>query len=734
MIPQELKALSQWVVHKDKVPYNPGNPKVEAKANDPKTWGSYSKALVASKINGFNGIGFEFSAEDPFAGIDLDKCRDKDTGVIEPWALEIIQQIASYTEISPSGTGVHILIKGKLPAGGNRKGKIEMYDQGRYFTMTGQHLPQTPLTICSRQSELEALHARIFIKPQLKVVPSSPGSTLNISDQELIDKAMSAANGAKFQALWTGNYSAYGSQSEADQALCNMLAFWCGNDPARIDRLFRQSGLYRGKWDRVDYSNKTIQKAIEISGSRPTMTATATAEKVNPTKKTMVVIEGGHNLSDMGNALRFVDMHGENVRYCYPWESWVIWDGQRWQRDTSGQVDRLAKETVRGIYREAGNCDDDNRRAALRQHAGRCEGEAKRKAMLSSAKCELPISPDDFDKNHWLFNCQNGTLDLQSGDLLPHTKEHFITKLSPVDYDINAECPTWWNFLLRIMGNKEALVFFLQRAAGYSMTGGTNEQCMFIPYGLGANGKSTYLNILKKMFGEYSQHAETDTFMLRKNDNVRNDLAALRGSRLVTAIETEKGKSLAEAMVKQMTGGDPITARFLFSEFFTFMPTFKIWLAANHKPIIRGTDHAIWRRIKLIPFTVSIPENEQDKDLPEKLTEELPGILKWCLTGCLSWQDIGLDIPPEVKAATAEYREEMDMLADFLNECCIVAPGLSTKAKELYSAYTSWAESNGEKHFLSQRSFGLTLTERGIKKDRGPTGVWYRYGVGLKEN
>jgi len=273
-IPPELKARLHWVVWRQedregkptKIPYQPQNPKQKASSTKPDTWGAFEQAIGVVKVNGFAGIGYEFGADDPFTGIDLDKCRNPETGEIELWAREIIDRLRSYTEISPSGSGLHILVRGKLPPGGNRKGKVEMYDSGRYFTMTGDHLPGTPSIIEPRQTELNALHTEIFGKPQASPPKPAggPGPALDLSDFALIDRAKAATNGHKFCALWDGDTSGYGGDdSSADLALCGMLAFWTGPDPGRIDRLFRQSGLYREKWERQDYRDRTITKALD---------------------------------------------------------------------------------------------------------------------------------------------------------------------------------------------------------------------------------------------------------------------------------------------------------------------------------------------------------------------------------------------------------------------------------------------------------------------------------------
>ncbi len=280
------------------------------------------------------------------------------------------------------------------------------------------------------------------------------------------------------------------------------------------------------------------------------------------------------------------------------------------------------------------------------------------------------------------------------------------------------------------MSGDAELVTFLQRAAGYSLTGSTREQCLFVLYGTGANGKSSLLDTLRLLLGDYAQQTESKTFTEKKQDSISNDIARLKGARLVAASETESGGRLAESLVKQMTGGEPLTARFLHQEFFEFRPEFKVWLGTNHKPVIKGSDNAIWRRIRLIPFDVTIPPAERDKDLLFKLREELPGILAWAVRGCADWLRNGLSEPESVMSATSAYRDEMDVLGPFFSECCHFTHIAKTSASELYRAYGGWVERFGEKP-MSQRSFGMSLSERGLSRSKNSAGLVFWSGIGL---
>lgn len=429
------------------------------------------------------------------------------------------------------------------------------------------------------------------------------------------------------------------------------------------------------------------------------------------------------NNTDVGNAKRLVARFGHMFRYCSTWKKFLVWDSKRFVIDDTGEIERLAKATVKSIYVETAALADEGDRKRQAKHAMNSENQQRIKAMVALAQTEqgIPVRTDELDNDEWLLNCQNGTINLRTGELQPHSPSHLITKLVPVEYDLDVQCPTWMAFLQKVMGGNEELIRFLQKAIGYSLTGSTREQCMFILHGSGANGKSTFLNTLETMFADYAQQTPTDTLMAKKNEGIRNDVARLKGARFVIASEAEQGKALAESLIKQMTGGDKLTARFLHSEYFEFVPKFKLFLATNHKPNIRGTDNGIWRRIRLIPFAVTIPEDERDFNLPNKLKAELPGIFHWAVQGCLAWQREGLAAPREVSQATDEYRGEMDWLQSFIDEKFTVRSGLKVAASLLYIEYQAWCKENGEREY-SQRILGMRLKDKGFQTRRSGQG------------
>lgn len=445
----------------------------------------------------------------------------------------------------------------------------------------------------------------------------------------------------------------------------------------------------------------------------------------------------GLNHTDLGNAQRLVNRHGKDLRFCHPWGKWLVWDDSRWRIDDTGAVLRLAKETVRSIYAEAAAESDERAREAIADHAMRSESASRIRAMVALAESEsgIPVLPAELDCDPWLLNCLNGTVDLRTGELCPHRRDDLITKLAPVNYDPVAECPLWMKFLNEIMNNNQNLIGFLCRGVGQSLTGDVSEHILYIPYGSGRNGKSTFLNTIMVAVGDYAMTAPPDLLMAKKNDQHPTELADLFGKRFVAAIESDQGRRLAEGLVKQLTGGDKIKARRMREDFWQFDPTHKLWFATNHRPRVHGTDVAIWSRIKLIPFEVQFPDGDprQDKKLPEKLKTELPGILRWAVEGCLAWQREGLGVPHEVRMATDAYRQEQDTLAGFLTDCCIINPLARTTAGSLYKEYVNWCTINGE-HPVVQRNFGMQLAERGFVSQKGRGGQRFWHGVGLCEN
>jgi len=444
-----------------------------------------------------------------------------------------------------------------------------------------------------------------------------------------------------------------------------------------------------------------------------------------------------YHLSDAGNAERLVDRHGDKIRYCPQWGSWLVYDGQRWKRDETSQITTLAKETIRDAHEEALNIEDEYKRKRVITHLLSSEDHYKIRAMVSSAKSiqRIVVTQDRLDGDRMLLNVINGTIDLRTGQARDHDPKDLITQLAPVEYRQDADCPRFKGFLTRIFDGDAELVRFVQVAKGYSVTGMTGERCLFIEWGEGANGKSTLNNTIMHILGDYHKATQAETLFSKKNqDGIRNDLARLKGSRYVTTSESNQGRSLDEAMVKQITGDDPVLARFLHREFFEFQPEFKVWLSTNHKPIIRGTDSAIWSRIRLIPFEVQIPKKQQIQGLSEIFyREEASGILNWLVEGCLQWSASGLPPADAVMEATEDYRNDMDTLATFVGDTINECDNGYVSVADLYKAYEAWCSKNGEEP-IKQRIFVSRLKEKGFRTEKKTGNVTYWAGIKLKRN
>ena len=432
--------------------------------------------------------------------------------------------------------------------------------------------------------------------------------------------------------------------------------------------------------------------------------------------------------SDLGNAERFQQAWHNIAHYCFERKRWLIWDGKVWAWDNGAKVGFLAASTIRFIYKEAAETGDKESRNQLVQHALKSESDHRINAMLNRAQSQLgiPIKISELDQDHYLFNCQNGTVNLRTGELLKHDPHDFITIIVPYEYTTEAICPRWLQFLNEVTAGDTALQQYLQRTVGYSLTGNTKNQVLFFLYGLGNNGKSTFTSVIRKLMGPYGERANTDLFLL-KDKNVggpKEGLANLQGKRFVVASELEEGRRFAVSLIKDMTGGETIKADKKYEHEIEFESTYKIWLVGNHKPIIADTTLSIWRRVKLIPFTVTIPKENIDLELSEKLEKELPGILNWAVEGCLDWQKYGLNEPSIVVSATDVYRRESDVLGDFLEDCCALNPAYSIPKSELKNAYEKWCETNRVEP-IGQRTFKSRLMEKGIgERKSGGTRFW----------
>lgn len=728
-IPEELKRLKNWVCWKaepdekahsgiKKIPINPYTGG-QAMSNNPDTWSDFETAVRISAD--LAGIGFVFDGSGYF-GVDLDDMPEAleqfKNGRHDNVIGEFVYGLKSYTELSNSGNGIHIICKGRLPEGARRRGGIEMYDKGRFFVMTGNYCSEF-IDISDCTESVKPLHEKYLA--QHKSVPEKTNNALavplSLSTSEIVEKARSSQNGAKFEALYRGDITGYSSQSEADMAFCNILAFWCGGDIETMDSIYRSSGLMREKWNRKQsgstYGMLTLKKAAESCNAvyspqsfKDDYSITIGGKKSMPKKL--------YTFDDTGNAERMFDYFGDILKYSYVDKRWLYYRDGKWTYDNVGEIYRVADAALEVMKRESALWEEHEGGIFFddfKKHLKKTRSNNTKKAMVKELEHRVPILPKNMDTDKMSVNCKNGIIDLRTGKLMPHDINKFMTKMLNVKLPEKPGTPKLWlNFLGDIFGGDRELIRYIQKAVGYSLSGSTTEQCVFFLYGTGRNGKSTFLEIVRYIMGDYATNIQPETIMVRPSQGSANsDIARLKGARFVTSVEPNEGMRINEGLLKQLTGDDVVTARKLYGDEFEFKPEFKLWMATNHKPIIRGTDTGIWRRIHIIPFTVSIPIEKVDRRLKYKLREELPDILAWAVEGCRIWQSEGLRMPKAVLDAVQEYRHEMDVISAFTDACCV--EGGEVKASQLYAVYSEWAGENNE-YRMSSTKFGTEMAKR----------------------
>jgi putative DNA primase/helicase len=567
--------------------------------------------------------------------------------------------------------------------------------------------------------------------------------TNDLTEQEIIERAEASKSGKRFLLFMGGGWEEfYASQSEADLAFANDLAFWTGRDFAKMDSIFRQSSLIREKWDeqhgKTTYGVATLNKAINetrdvfTERKRPLKYKFEFDETEKPKEETPP-----RSWDDTGNTDRFIDKFGKFVKYSYTDKNWLIYNGSYWEPDEMGQVHSLVDEVVDAMKHEKivvpANADIDEGEAekAFKKHLKHSRSNSGKKSLMDELKHRVPVRHDEFDRDPMLLNTANGYVDLSSGVLHEHDIKKMFSRQTKFEYTDTIDCPEWMQFLTEIfMGDKD-LMNYIQKCVGYSLTGSTKEHVLFILFGNGRNGKSVFIDTISDILGNYARSMQADSIMIKPNKSATNsDIARLEGARLVTSSEPNDGLRLDEGLVKQLTGGDRVTARFLYGKEFEFKPQFKLWLATNHKPIIRGTDDGIWRRTMLIPFAHQIPDNKVDKDLIYKLKREAVGILNWAVEGVLKWQREGLKPPLSVREASKAYREEMDVTAGFIDENCVVDKTKTVRANDLYSRYKDWAKANGQ-YLMSSTKFGREMGNK-FERNHDRKG-WYYAGLELND-
>lgn len=436
--------------------------------------------------------------------------------------------------------------------------------------------------------------------------------------------------------------------------------------------------------------------------------------------------------SDATNAERLCKLYGDKIRFDHTRKRWLVWKGHRWEPDTTESVGQLAVESARSLFREASEIPDSSERMAVAKFAVASEAKKKVDATLSLARQIKPVADEGklWDTNPMLYCCENGIIDLKTGILRPGKPEDMITMQSGVTYDPNATCPRWCQYLYEVFDGDEVLIRWVKKALGYTLTGHVTEQVVFFGHGGGSNGKSTFFSVIRKLMGDYSMSAPATLFQKNSMNTASNDLASTEVKRFLMCSEVLSSSKLHEQRIKQISGGDAVSARYLYKENFTFEPTAKIWLFLNHLPSVEDDSYAFWRRVRLIPFLHTFKESEQDKNLPEKLNSEISGVLNWMIEGCLLWQQEGLiDQPQAVKVATQNYQAENDQLFEFLNEYVLDLPKDRVGAFDIYNAYRTWAENKGlsRTDLLSNKMFGIRMGDK-FKKVR-ISGKFYYEGL-----
>lgn len=819
-IPQEIKQTRRWICYKieerdgkqTKVPYNAINGDY-AKSNDSSTWTIFRVAISGCIKFGFDGIGFMLGEDKntgiKYFGIDLDNHEDENG--IKPmnqdeffdFSSEFVNTLKSYTEYSHSGEGIHIICKGTLPNGARRKAGVgvEMYDKGRFFTMTGNVILDLPIS--DRTEEVKPLWEKYLNKKEEEQVPESfkgivfgenrQSKTLEISpsslsDNELIEKIQNSRYGVEFMNLYNGDMSAYrNDHSAADMALCQILAFWTGCDKAQMDRIFRSSELMRPKWNQMrgrdTYGNITLDNAISKQMNvyippkekitivenikQPIESQTEIVqydERKDPIIKIKTIFKT-YPLTDTGNAERFYDQFGENFKYNKDNQYFMFWDGKTWTKDIKGNVRKYANRLIDVLESEVRNTEAKIKEVAqsgsehkeedllvLKQiqdaqikNIKKVSNKAGKDAMLSELHelHDLPVVNSEFDTQDNLLNTDSGVVDLLTGETKPFDRKYMLSKNTNCKVDFT-EPKTWLKFLQDILQRDnpeetEELIDTLQMALGESLTGRTNKEHLFIMYGTGSNGKSTFIKVVNDVFGDYGTSMNSDILIQNPNSSSQSNefsLSSLLGKRMVSTSETAEGKKLDEVMIKQMLSGEPINAQFKYGQPFSFMPTFSPWMSTNNRPIIRATDFGTWRRIYYIPFLNTFTDDKKDVDMPKKLLNEKAQILGWMIKGAVKLHQQYKDKLPKPKCleeALSDYKKELDVVIAFLNDRCLPFPGMFVEAPRLYQVYKDWARQNGE-YCYSESRFKNEMPKKGYKLEKDPNKGWVYVGLKLAED
>jgi putative DNA primase/helicase len=755
-IPEEMKTVTRWLGFKivpktkrdgttelTKEPRQGARPDRKASSTNPATWCDFETAYNAVLAGQLDGLGFALG--DGWAGVDLDDAVAERE--LKPAAREVASAFQSYAEFSVSGTGVHILVHGDVPAG-KRSGNIEVYGQGRYFTVSGQPLPfWPPGTVEPRQAELDELVARIEAEracmrpagqaatdsPAWPDPPPPPPATV----VEIIDLGHRIC--PHFGDLWRGAIDVYdGDASRADMALIGSLVWLCGPGQQSFVRdIATQSGLRREKWEtHRTYLQRTIDAAYRDRGPddfynwrrrAPALDITPLSAPGGDSVDGSLDLRRAVTLDDIGFARRLAAAVCDRIKYVEGWRKFIYWDGRRWALDDGACVVRAAQDLRDILWIEYAAIPHEEKTKASLQFIQSCGNAKHLQNIVSLTKSQQPIriSHDALDRHRYLLNVRNGTIDLRTGALLPHEPANLITQLAAVDFDPRAASDDWLLFVNQCMQGDPELVRFLQVSAGLAISSDVSPQLLWCHYGRGANGKSTFLGALANMLGDYAVAAPANFLLMRRNESHPTETATLYGKRLVTAIECEGGQRLRESFVKSITGGDMIATRRCNEDFWMMAPTWQLHVSFNDPPTINGTDDGIRRRLKIIPWRARFEGASQDPTLKARLESEQhrAAILNWCLAGIGDFIANGIPIAGAVAEATDEYVADQDSLGNFLDECCHVGRPGYVVFNNLMMTFHQWLEAHGENpRAWNRKRLSGELHRRGFSKVRPSAG------------
>lgn len=744
-IPDVLKQTASFCVWKmekrsgrpTKVPYNPRTGAM-ARTNDPSTFADFNTAMKFYAIGGWDGIGYRVS--EGIGAIDIDHCIRED-GSLNDVAASILGIFPdAYFEKSPSGTGLRGFFRLSPDFAydktvyyiNNRKHGLEVYLPGvtnRFVTVTGDMFRNGAVT---RNDDALRTLLDTFMKRSTRVSSKTVEPVSYLDDDGVIAHASASESGDKFKALYAGNWEeGYDSQSDADMALVSILAFWCGNVEEQIDRIFRTSGLMRDKWDRMTgdstYGQITIRNAVSTNGEiyTPIMNGSAEDdfESIDNDEEEAEVLTFEPDLShitltieemrphtkpryqrdEIGIGYAFADYFKPIARFDRERGIWYVYDGKVWQPDENAlAVAELAKILADRLYTFALQITDEDTRNRYIKRVQKLQMRKNRRTMIEDAKSVYPVSHTVFDRNTDLFNCQNGTLNLTTGEFRPHDPADFLTMMSGITYDPNATCPRWEQFISEVMCNDADLALYLQKALGYALTGDTSLECLFILYGATSrNGKGTTMETFLKIMGDYGKTSNPEMLSTKfGNTNASGpseEIARLAGVRFVNISEPEKKITFNAALVKRMTGNDTLNARFLHENSFDFRPNFKIFINTNYKPSVSDMTLFYSNRLKLIPFKRHFEEHEQDKGLKAFFAapESQSAIFNWCYEGYKLFRKQGLDDPTAVSDATREYQEESDRIGQFVDAWLEEGEAFEVRTSAAYKLYGEWCDKYG---------------------------------------